>query len=74
MKRTDAVKILQNIVLEHMNCVCCHDDETMYSTMLKEIEEKIGMKPPEILVNEHIYIRESGDYGWYENEWEPENA
>lgn len=40
MKRSKAVKILQNIVLEHMNCVCCHDDETMYFTMLKKDRRK----------------------------------
>lgn len=47
MKRSDAVKILRDIFLTHMNCAynCCGTDEEMYSRILEEIEFEIGMKP-----------------------------
>lgn len=49
MKKSEAVKLLQEIILTHMNCPndCCGDDTTMYETILSEIEDKIGMLPPE---------------------------
>lgn len=48
MKRSEAVKLLEDIFWHHMNCGpdCCEDDKAMYSNILKDIENKIHMLPP----------------------------
>lgn len=48
MKRSDAVKLLQSIILKHFNCDpdCCTNDDEMYSKILSEIESDIGMMAP----------------------------
>lgn len=48
MKKSEAVSLLKEIILEHRNCYCdcCGDDPTMYWTILTEIQKKIGMEPP----------------------------
>ena len=72
MKRSDAVHLLKEIVLTHLNCGpdCCETDPIMYSRMLFEIENTIGMLPPfsnEVFQkNARIYVDPSG------REWEPE--
>lgn len=48
MKRSEMVKKLNDLIIEHMNCrgECCNTDEEMYSTILAKLEQ-LGMKPPE---------------------------
>lgn len=63
MKRSEAIKKLQDIILKHMNCPsdCCGDDAAMYSKILADIELRIEMTPPLTFTDP-----------FYENVWEEE--
>jgi hypothetical protein len=70
MKRNEAVELLREIVLEHMNCQCCDSDEKMFSTMLKEIQEKIGMEPPRLPEDECQALMRVYYSGYTFNQWD----
>lgn len=63
MKKSEAVQVLRDIILKHMNCEydCCENDDAMYMTILCEIEDKLGMWPPDTMVEGRIV-----------SAWEPE--
>lgn len=63
MKKSEAAQILRDIILNHMNCEsgCCGSDDIMYMTILCEIEDKLGMWPPDTMAEGHIV-----------SAWEPE--
>ena len=74
MKRSEAVQLLRDIVLNHMNCECCSTDEEMYATMLKDIEDKIGMLPPFNAPLFYNIWRDNGDAHKWEKEDEQEKV
>jgi hypothetical protein len=46
MKKSEAISLLRDIILCHMNCQCCSTEEEMYSKILEEIVLKIGLYFP----------------------------
>lgn len=89
MKRSEMVEILRSSFIEHMNCSenCCKNDEEMYSSILKDLENT-GMLPPGYMKpipfggDGKQYPLVPGDFKNEEgvwctpgvNEWEPENG
>jgi len=73
MKRYEAVELLRNSILTHMNCEasCCNTDDEMYSNILRDME-KAGMRAPTLPEDMcqailHIYYA-----GYSLNIWEEE--
>ena len=68
MKRSEMIKILQESILNHMNCHgCCRSDSEMYHKILKSLEDS-GMLPP--FSGKMAAVSDEVDAPGHE--WEPE--